>query len=82
MQKEAEFLEEFKEMTARARGQVQDVGQTQTERGHLTYKDIVGEKKKSCYSTCESEISDGFSVKLLLSAGIRSLYFVLTSSSE
>ena len=32
--------------------------------------------------TCESEISEGFSVRLLLSAGIRSLYLVLTSSSE
>lgn len=32
--------------------------------------------------TWESEISEGFSVRLLLSAGIRSLYLVLTSSSE
>lgn len=32
--------------------------------------------------TCESDISEGFSVRLLLSAGIRSLYLVLTSSSE
>lgn len=36
----------------------------------------------SHYCTWESEISEGFSVRLLLSAGIRSLYLVLTSSSE
>lgn len=40
------------------------------------------EEDRVCYCTCESEISEGFSVRLLFSAGIRSLYFVLTSSSE
>lgn len=72
--------EELEAMTVCTCRQVQTDRQTENTVHTETKQDAA--KNRRSYCTCESEISEGFSVRLLLSAGIRSLYFVLTSSSE